>query len=528
MRRLLAPTLVALSLFGLLHETEAQAKNKRTNPVVLIGIDGGEWSVVEQMWARGQLPNLKRVAEAGVTEHLESHYGASPVIWTSIATGMTDKNHGITGFTIFTEQGDVPFSSTTREVPALWNMLSEVDRKVATLSWWATWPAEDVNGVIVSERAHGNGPDRVSPASWLPEFEQEMKAVDKNTTLFKRAGHFGPEDRLSLHYATEFAKSGDYDLIMTYFRGVDSVSHHYWKWWEPQAYPSVNPEMLKKNQDKIPNKYEETDAAIGQILEATGGKANVIIVSDHGFHAAPDEPVKISMDINEVLKQVGLISYTGGGTKVDFGSSKVYSWKSPVNAKKKKLRVSLSGREDGGGVAAADKAKVIAETKAVLSKVTYENGTPAFTFREPNKSKDEKGADFIVQIVASADDCSKLLKYQGRDIKGAVGRLTVVTGTHPESPPGLFLAWGPDIDKNASVKGIDIHDITPTVLYALGLPIAKDFDGRPWLNLFTPEFQASYPIQQIDTWGKMEGTKVSTGEDDAAHMEQLRALGYID
>ena len=33
----------------------------------------------------------------------------------------------------------------------LWNILSDAGKKVSVVGWWATWPAETVNGSIVSD-----------------------------------------------------------------------------------------------------------------------------------------------------------------------------------------------------------------------------------------------------------------------------------------------------------------------------------------------------------------------------------------
>ena len=520
--------LVGLALFGVIAATlapPADAEVARTNPVVIIGLDGGEWSVIRKMWDQGKLPNLRKLSEGGVSDAMTSHYGESPVIWTSIATGMKDTKHGITGFTVFSDDGDVPFSSTLRKVPALWNMLTLANRKVAVLSWWATWPAETVNGYIVSEKGQDKVPNRVSPASWEPTFAKELDRANAESALFKKNDDFAPEDRMSLHFAKKLSTE-KLDLLMVYFRGTDSVSHKYWKWWEPEAFDAVNPESLAKFKDKIPNKYTETDQAIGQIMAAYPANTNFFIMSDHGFHAATEEPVKITLDLNALMKEVGLLTYAANGTKVDCSKSVAYTHKTPVNSKKKRVRVCLSGRDEGA--TATDKAAAIKKTKDLLGQVTYENGTKVFTFREPTGKNDEADVDLVLEVTATADDVSKILLYQGREIDGVVGHMSVVTGSHPESPPGIFIAYGPDINPKASAKGIDIHDITPTMLYALNLPVAQDFDGRPWISLFNTAFQAKYPMQSIKTYGVITDTKISTSSTDQATMEQLRELGYIE
>ena len=68
-----------------------------------------------------------------------------------------------------------------------------------------------------------------------------------------------------------------------------------------------------------------------------------------------------------------------------------------------------------------------------------------------------------------------------------------LTGTHSAQTKGIFIAAGPDIDPSFGLKTVHSLDITPTLLYSLGLPIAEDFDGKARLRLFKPEFRAAHP-----------------------------------
>jgi hypothetical protein len=45
----------------------------------------------------------------------------------------------------------LPVTSRMRGVHALWNIFSAAGKQVGVVGWWATWPAEHVNGVIVSD-----------------------------------------------------------------------------------------------------------------------------------------------------------------------------------------------------------------------------------------------------------------------------------------------------------------------------------------------------------------------------------------
>src|SRR4030095_11598236 len=77
----------------------------------------------------------------------------SPIVWTTIATGKTPLEHGISHFVAVNEKtgAELPVTSQMRRVKALWNILSGAGREVAVVGWWATWPAESVRGAVVSD-----------------------------------------------------------------------------------------------------------------------------------------------------------------------------------------------------------------------------------------------------------------------------------------------------------------------------------------------------------------------------------------
>src|SRR3954454_1974367 len=112
MRRawLICLILVGVSLVLSIVVKRPPARTVRRPPLIVIGIDGGEWKVIHRLWDEGKLPNLKRIAERGVATTLHTAYNSSPVIWTTIATGVTPEVHGITDFVVPTPRGDVPVS----------------------------------------------------------------------------------------------------------------------------------------------------------------------------------------------------------------------------------------------------------------------------------------------------------------------------------------------------------------------------------------------------------------------------------
>ena len=74
-----------------------------------------------------------------------------------------------------------------------------------------------------------------------------------------------------------------------------------------------------------------------------------------------------------------------------------------------------------------------------------------------------------------------------------------VSGTHEHAPDGFLLAYGGPIRAGRARLG-SIVDVAPTVLYVLGLPVARDMDGVARTDLLKPAFTASRPIAFIPTY----------------------------
>jgi predicted AlkP superfamily phosphohydrolase/phosphomutase len=485
-------------------------------PLVVIGMDGGEWRVIRKLWDEGKLPNLRRIADRGVAATLRTAYNSSPVIWTTIATGVRPKEHGITDFVVPTPQGDVPISSDVRKVPALWNMLSKVGRRVAVLGYWGSWPAEEVNGVIVTDRALLDLPRRVSPGSYLPRFEQAIAEARRDPGLFRIEDEAELRDAAMAQAAIGLAREGN-DLLLVYFRGTDIVSHGYWKYYEPEAFGGVDPREIELYGDRVPKVYEAVDREIGRILASAPRNANVMVLSDHGFHASRPELVKVLLDLNVVLERLGYL--VRNGRDIDFSRTRLYTYGSPSFRRAKYLRF-------GERVRPEERAVVRQQLAADLAGVTYETGAPVFHVREARARESRQGADFVVGI--SLELATPVLLVHGERVEGVVSEITRVSGTHTTTTHGIFLAAGPDIDPNARLEGIHIHDMAPTFLYGMDLPVAEGFAGRPWTELFREEYRETHPVRKIRSWGVRRAGGARTSGADEKLLEELRALGYLN
>jgi hypothetical protein len=405
-------------------------------------------------------------------------------------------------------------------------MTARAGLRTAVLGWWATWPAEEVPGVMVTDRAHLSEDRIVHPADYLSSFRTGREAARR--TLAGLGG--GPavrdpwmedgaqRDRIVAHEARRLAGIG-FDLLLVYLRGVDIASHRYWKYLEPEGY-DVAPEALERLAGVIPSVYEATDEAVGDLLAALPGPSNVFVLSDHGFVPGPEEHF-VNLSAERLLERLGFL--VREGEAVDFARSTAYPVDSPDHARLKMFRLSLAGREPGGRIEPGEVAAERLRLARALEGLAYENGRPVFTL---NASPPPPGIDLVAEV--NVADPTMTIASDSGPIEGVVLYINRISGTHDATTDGIFIARGPDLIPGAPLEGLTVLDMAPTLLYALGLPVAGDFPGRARTDLFTPRFRENHPLRTIATWGTMESWKAEASPEDARLLEELRALGYIE
>jgi predicted AlkP superfamily phosphohydrolase/phosphomutase len=105
-----------------------------------------------------------------------------------------------------------------------------------------------------------------------------------------------------------------------------------------------------------------------------------------------------------------------------------------------------------------------------------------------------------------------------------------IPGGHDHAPPGFLVLDGPGI-RPGQIDDASVYDILPTIMAAMGLPVADDLPGAPLVKAFCEE--AYDPATQPTVASYGTGTpyvpKIARPDDlDAELMKQLRSLGYID
>jgi len=441
---------------------------KTRTKVMLIGLDSINFDCIDPLLKEGRLPNIQYLMKNGSYGKLKSiRPMASPVLWTSMVTGKNYYKQGINFFlqnVYYVPTLDKPILiprgfgihdivklfkiykeehtpiGKWRKVKAIWNILSEHKKTVGLVGYWCTWPAEEVNGFIVSDRFHFGGsfssqkaeglklakentgetvPDltyptglykdiigmRIHPSSLSPDTAKRFMNVDIDPSTYT----INTDDKVSeimMAYSQDesYARVGlelynryNPDFFSVYAEGPDVAGHLFWDAHEPDN-PVFGGGVTEDNINKFGNTinayYEYVDEILGRYLKVMDKDAILIVCSDHGMGANP------------VVDQ-----YPPGTHRID----------------------------------------------------------------------------------------------------------------------GSIFLMGNGVKKKNEIDNASIMDITPTILYFLGLPVAKDMDGNILTQVAEDDFLTKHPVRYIKTyeWGRGRGR----GSEAAPHDDELKgkfkSLGYI-
>ena len=258
---LLALTTVA---FGGCGPDVADGRQKK---VLVLGFDGMDYTLTQELMEAGRLPNFRRLAEAGHFAPLETSIPPqSPVAWSNFITGMDAGGHGIFDFVHRDPATMLPFLSTSSTEPA---------RSFRVGAWQIP-----LSGGKVKLLRHGTA------------FWEELTRHGIETTIVRMPANFPPAATAS----RELSGMGTPDLLGTY--GTFSF------------YTSD------------PTARAETDVSGGRVVavrpldgnfrDVLHGPSNPLrtepeeLTAAFSFYADPDKPLaKLAVGLEERILEVG-------------------------------------------------------------------------------------------------------------------------------------------------------------------------------------------------------------------------------
>jgi tetratricopeptide (TPR) repeat protein len=327
-----------------------EAQRAPLSKVVVIGWDGADWGSILPLVAAGRMPNMAKMLKNGAHGELRSYDPMfSPLLWTTVATGKAPTEHGIADFLVkdVASNSRHPITSDFRKVKALWNIFSDFGRPSAWIAWWASYPAETIDGVMISDLLSSSvissGPEKASrtkrvatPDTYLPtrtgllvptaaitreevarfftvsdaewhDAQAELGRGDRGANADEE--NKGPEHpvvfvtrmlaamRTYHNVAKDLIRSG-IPFVAVYYEGVDIMGHRFQHYLPPKM-AMVSEAEYERFKDAVPRWYEYQDALLGDLLSAVTRDTTVVVISDHGFLTGADRPE-------------GLLPYTKG------------------------------------------------------------------------------------------------------------------------------------------------------------------------------------------------------------------------
>lgn len=77
---------------------------------------------------------------------------------------------------------------------------------------------------------------------------------------------------------------------------------------------------------------------------------------------------------------------------------------------------------------------------------------------------------------------------------------TEISAYHEHAPEGVIFFYGKEIERGKNIQGMNLIDISPTLLNYLGLPVGKDMDGIVNSSIFVEEFKTENPVLYISSY----------------------------
>jgi hypothetical protein len=277
----------------------------------VLGIDGLERRMTEQMTARGEMPHLRALLDRGASGRLRAEPERVPaIVWTTIATGRGPEAHGIqatsarrvtglrTPLAIGASEGPVaaalaratdvlrltrsePATSVLRGVKAFWNVASEKGLRVGVVNWWATWPADPVNGYLVSDRTafkleKGASPDRdVQPPELFGRLAPPVVRDNRAEAL----------DLFAVSAASALRGANPPDVEAVYLPGLDIFTMQ-----TLGDASATDLASLEGRLEAVREYYRFVDRLIGEATTGLGRDDVVVLVGDPGRLARGGTP----------------------------------------------------------------------------------------------------------------------------------------------------------------------------------------------------------------------------------------------
>jgi predicted AlkP superfamily phosphohydrolase/phosphomutase len=523
-RQLAGRALVCLGVAVLAYAARWPVRNFRVPAKVFVfGVDAATWTIMDPLIAQGRMPNFARLkAQSSHGKLRSTEPMLSPILWTTLATGKVSAKHGVKDFYD---------AADSVRCPRIWDLFEKKGASVGIFKWLVTWPPHPVNGFLVPDilaRDATTFPPEYAPINALRIAEKsqtEQGALTQAQLVWSlmdmglrlgtirslgwalaRARWEGSDERttypikrrgelwINRDVYMQMLRRHDPEFTVFYDNGVDTLSHRYWKYMEPQFFGDVSPQDARTYGDVITTFYEHIDDVLGELLRHFPEETLLVVISDHGQQAAREvRSALYTPKLSAMLEGLGIADIVYGIT---------VSNRSYVRAKDEKNGNALT------------------RARSALEGVRIDDGgEPLLEF-----GQDESG--LIVSVRGDRVSWDRRVRVGARvlGMKELVYEHPPYTGAH--HPDGIVLLRGANVKRGVEVQGASILDVVPTILYLSGMPIGDEVDGTPILAAATDEYRVAQAPAYEDEEA-VERAPAQRSQFDSDVEERLRGLGYV-
>lgn len=484
--------------------------------VIILGLDGATFKLLDPWLERGELPAFRKVINNGVRSVLQSTIPpqTSPAI-PSLYTGKNPGKHGIFG--LYYSNG-TPINYRSIQEPKFWDLLGEHNSLIMGLR--TTFPPKIKNGIMVSFELFT--PSSRSDFVYPPKYYEEVKKfydpkkyldmlLGKGNTL-ERVKYFLKTPKKEYRAFRKLDTKYDFDFSLLWIGATDTLQHRYWN----------NRLILLKM-------YKNINNIVSQIQEDYPD-CNLFLISDHGFDRTPPK----EFHLNRWLEKEGYLNLKGGILKVverklhktvedlpdTIGKQLLSFWRTKKSSKKGKngekreftttlpdpphqelpgidLRKTVCFAPQYWGIHIKDE-EVPEKTyyrlrNNLIEKMNdMEDKTGAKLFPKIYKAEELYSGKFLKKI----PDIIFLMNNNFRVKKSITPKIVYSnqqheTGFHPWDRKGIFIATGPDIVDGKTLRRVKIYDIAPTILHYFDRKIPLKIDGRVIKEIFKDDSEVA-------------------------------------
>lgn len=553
--------------------------------MLVIGLDGATFDLIKPWVEQGELPSLAKLMRTGTYSLLRSVYPVlSPSAWASFMTGVNPGKHGVVDFV---ERSKETYElrlihRTDIKMPTLWRILSAQNKRVCVANVPMTYPAEPVNGIMIT----GLGTPLFKTFTYPPDLTDKLKRqgykVDKEIFY-----HPAREDQyLKAVYDTcqsqlkvlkRLISDGSWDFFMYVFRDTDELAHFFWRHMDA-THPRHNQGTSKTYGKTLLNFYKFVDKQIGELIKAAGKNVNVFIVSDHGFgplhkdvflndwlaksgflvrkEVVSNRRLLANLGltrsrISEILRGLGLhrvenlikdilgnqIALLPRDERPEFASgidwSRTLAYSFGYHGQ---IYINLMDREPSG-IVTDDEYDAVRNQIITALKTLKDPSDGQLVVDQVFKREELFDGPYLNKmpdlVVVMRDFC--YITRNGYELGDNQRNIFCDPFTHESGSHrlnGILIANGPSIKQGEDkvIESASITDLMPTLLCLLNCAVPKELDGQILSQILKKDWLRKNGITYLSepvTSATDDKALVWSEEDEAELVERLKNLGYL-